>query len=156
MPPPTTPTSSSTRAAVRPSTPTRCSPRTVPERETALQPDASRGTPLQRRWLRLVDRAGDLGELRRHAAAEGLHGHDGDDGDEGQEQAVLHHAGATLVTGELRLEPGLHDEQVHWNHAFRSVARLTSVGPVALRPPPCDGFASFADNRVFGPISRLL
>src|SRR6478752_3733522 len=45
-----------------------------------------------------------------------LQEHDGrDDGqrDEGHEEAVLHHRGALLVLGELRLEPGTGDEQVH-------------------------------------------
>src|ERR1051325_6305560 len=58
--------------------------------------------------------AADGAELRGAVLAEAPQGHDGDDGDEGQEQAVLHHARATLVLDvELGLDPGLENVKVH-------------------------------------------
>src|SRR2546423_1786938 len=63
-------------------------------------------------WL-AADGVADAGELVGDVAAEGLQSGDGDHGDEGQEQAVLDHAGATLVAVELGKHPGLQNEQVH-------------------------------------------
>src|SRR5258705_5738154 len=64
--------------------------------------------------IRLVEAAVYARELGRHVVAQRLHGHDGDDRNEGQEQSVLDHAGTPLPVGvELRLEPGLENEQVH-------------------------------------------
>src|SRR6266550_6126815 len=62
----------------------------------------------------LVEAGADGAELGGDVGPEGLQGDDGDDGDEGQEEAVLHHAGATLAVGvELGLDPGLQHEKVH-------------------------------------------
>src|SRR2546425_5920521 len=72
------------------------------------------GPALYRLEIRLIEAAVHTGELGRHAVAERLDGHDGDDGDQGEEQAVFDHAGTPLsVEAELRLEPGLEDEEVH-------------------------------------------
>src|SRR2546423_15055304 len=62
----------------------------------------------------LVQAGADGAELGGDVGPEGLQGDDGDHGDEGQEEAVLHHAGATLAVGvELGLDPGLQHEKVH-------------------------------------------
>src|SRR5947208_10591197 len=62
----------------------------------------------------LVQAGTEGAELGRHVAPPIFQGDDGDDGDEGQEEAVLHHAGATLAVGvELGLDPGLEHEKVH-------------------------------------------
>src|SRR5690242_6341437 len=53
-------------------------------------------------------------ELVAHLATERLHDTDHDQRDERKQQDVLNEVGAPLVTSELRGEPGLEDEQIHW------------------------------------------
>src|SRR5437867_4435893 len=60
-----------------------------------------------------ADRVAHAVELVGDVASEGLQSGDGDHSDEGKEQAVLDHAGATLVAVELGKDPGLQNEQVH-------------------------------------------
>src|SRR5882672_10686983 len=55
----------------------------------------------------------DVAEVARHPGADELDGDDRHDGDEGDEEAVLDHGRATVVLDELRLEPGLENEQIH-------------------------------------------
>src|SRR5919202_6700067 len=66
----------------------------------------------------LLDRAVDRAELGRDAGAQGPDGDDGDDGDEGEQEAVLDHARAALVLGELGLDPGLQNEEVHCDRSL--------------------------------------
>src|SRR5438552_11878458 len=79
--------------------PTRPSPRSVLLR-AALTPVAA-------------DLATRVAEFALHLGAQEHHRGDDRERDERDEQDVLHHARSTLIVGELGLEPGTEDEQIH-------------------------------------------
>src|SRR5262245_63600513 len=60
-----------------------------------------------------ADLAAGVVELAGHLVTEEHHCRDDRECDQGDEEDVLHHAGATLVLGELGLKPGAQYEQVH-------------------------------------------
>src|SRR5258705_2908304 len=91
-----------------------------------LNPEATPPTVVLREWRSAAGAAELATRVVELAVDLVLQEHDGrDDGerDEGDEEDVLHHAGPTLVLGELGLEPRTSDEQVHCDCPFRVPSR---------------------------------